>query len=137
MTGRPDGPARPAGERGPVTWFACAGCGTRPADGAPVPLVCPAAVAGDDIDHVLVRLLDPLRLPFPTDPDPNPFVRYRTLLHGYHVARGGGSSDGDITRLIERAAELLRVAPPIAPLKSFRLADMQAATLALYSQLAG
>jgi len=44
---------------------------------------------------------------------------------------------GDITRLIERAAELLRVAPPIAPLKSFRLADMQAATLALYSQLAG
>jgi len=44
---------------------------------------------------------------------------------------------GDITRLIERAAELLRVAPPIAPLKSFRLADMQAATLALYAQLAG
>ena len=44
---------------------------------------------------------------------------------------------GDITRLIERAAELLRVAPPIAPLKSFRLADMQAQTLALYSQLAG
>jgi glycosyltransferase involved in cell wall biosynthesis len=44
---------------------------------------------------------------------------------------------GDITRLIERAAELLRVAPPIAPLKSFRLADMQAATLTLYRQLAG
>src|SRR4029078_7127185 len=38
---------------------------------------------------------------------------------------------GDITRLIERAAELLRVAPPIAPLKSFRLSDMPAATLAL------
>lgn len=44
---------------------------------------------------------------------------------------------GDITRLIERSAELLRVAPPIAPLKSFRLADMQSATLALYKQLAG
>jgi glycosyltransferase involved in cell wall biosynthesis len=44
---------------------------------------------------------------------------------------------GDTTRLIERAAELLRVAPPIAPLKSFRLADMQAATLALYAKLAG
>jgi len=44
---------------------------------------------------------------------------------------------GDITRLIERAAELLRLAPPIAPLKRFRLADMQAATLELYAQVAG
>lgn len=43
---------------------------------------------------------------------------------------------GDITRLIERAAELLRLAPPIAPLQRFRLADMQAATLDLYAQLA-
>jgi glycosyltransferase involved in cell wall biosynthesis len=44
---------------------------------------------------------------------------------------------GDITRLVERAAELLRLAPPISPLKSFRLADMQAATLELYAQVAG
>jgi glycosyltransferase involved in cell wall biosynthesis len=44
---------------------------------------------------------------------------------------------GDITRLVERAAELLRLAPPIAPLKRFRLADMQAATLELYAQVAG
>ncbi len=43
---------------------------------------------------------------------------------------------GDITRLVERAAELLRLAPPIAPLKRFRLADMQAATLDLYAQIA-
>ena len=44
---------------------------------------------------------------------------------------------GDATRLVERAAELLRVAPPIAPLTRFRLADMQAATLDLYAELAG
>ncbi len=44
---------------------------------------------------------------------------------------------GDGTRLIERAAELLRVAPPIAPLTRYRLADMQAATLALYEEVAG
>ena len=44
---------------------------------------------------------------------------------------------GDITRLIERAAELLRLAPPIAPLRRFRLADMQAATLDLYAQVSG
>lgn len=43
---------------------------------------------------------------------------------------------GDITRLVERGAELLRVAPPIAPLQRYRLADMQAATLAVYSGLA-
>ena len=42
---------------------------------------------------------------------------------------------GDITRLIERAAELLRVAPPIAPLQRYHLADMQAATLALYGEV--
>jgi glycosyltransferase involved in cell wall biosynthesis len=43
---------------------------------------------------------------------------------------------GDMTRLIERAAELLRVAPPIAPLTRYRLVDMQAATLELYETLA-
>jgi glycosyltransferase involved in cell wall biosynthesis len=43
---------------------------------------------------------------------------------------------GDATRLIERAAELLRVAPAIAPLTRFRLADMQAATLEVYDQIA-
>jgi glycosyltransferase involved in cell wall biosynthesis len=42
---------------------------------------------------------------------------------------------GDITRLIERAAELLRVAPPIAPLTRYRLVDMQAATLDLYTEV--
>jgi glycosyltransferase involved in cell wall biosynthesis len=43
---------------------------------------------------------------------------------------------GDATRLIERAAELLRLAPRIAPLTRYRLADMQAATLAVYSEVA-
>ena len=43
---------------------------------------------------------------------------------------------GDATRLAERAAELLRLAPAIAPLTRYRLADMQAATLAVYSELA-
>jgi glycosyltransferase involved in cell wall biosynthesis len=42
---------------------------------------------------------------------------------------------GDRERLAERAAELLRAAPPIAPLNRYRLVDMQAATLALYDGL--
>jgi len=41
----------------------------------------------------------------------------------------------DQERLVERAAELLRVAPPIPMLQSYRLSDMQHATLALYDEL--
>ena len=43
---------------------------------------------------------------------------------------------GDVERLTERAAELLRAAPPIAPLYSYRLGDMQDATLKLYREVA-
>ena len=42
---------------------------------------------------------------------------------------------GDRERLVERAAELLRVAPPISPLQSYRLSDMQQSTLALYDEV--
>jgi len=49
----------------------------------------------------------------------------------------GRVAPGDMTRLVERAAELLRVAPPIAPLTRYRLVDMQATTLELYEQVAG
>ena len=42
---------------------------------------------------------------------------------------------GDRERLVERAAELLRVAPPIAPLQRYRLIDMQHAALALYEEV--
>ena len=43
---------------------------------------------------------------------------------------------GDRERLVERSAELLRLAPPIAPLTSYQLEDMQRATLELYVELA-
>ncbi|MGY3041185.1 glycosyltransferase involved in cell wall biosynthesis [Rhodanobacter sp. TND4EL1] len=43
---------------------------------------------------------------------------------------------GDRERLVERAAELLRVAPPIPLLQNYRLSDMQQATLALYDEVA-
>jgi glycosyltransferase involved in cell wall biosynthesis len=43
---------------------------------------------------------------------------------------------GDRERLVERAAELLRVAPPIPPLQRYRLIDMQHASLALYEEVA-
>ncbi len=43
---------------------------------------------------------------------------------------------GDRVRLAERAAELLRAAPPIAPLAHYRVEEMRAATLAVYDELA-
>lgn len=49
----------------------------------------------------------------------------------------GRVPQGDRERLVERAAELMRLAPPIAPLQRYRLLDMQQATLALYEELAG
>jgi threonine synthase len=84
------------------TGFLCSGCGYRLPEEEPVRLSCPMRRPNDDVDHVLVRILQPSRLAFPTGADPNPFVRYRTLFHGYHAARAAGSSDGDITRLIQR-----------------------------------
>jgi glycosyltransferase involved in cell wall biosynthesis len=43
---------------------------------------------------------------------------------------------GDSAALLERAMMLLRAAPAVAPLQRYRLADMQAATLQLYAQVA-
>jgi glycosyltransferase involved in cell wall biosynthesis len=49
----------------------------------------------------------------------------------------GRVAPGDREKLVERAAELLRVAPPISPLQSYRLIDMQRVTLALYEEVTG
>jgi glycosyltransferase involved in cell wall biosynthesis len=48
----------------------------------------------------------------------------------------GRVPQGDVDKLIERAVELLGRAPPIPPLQRYRLADMQARTLALYAEVA-
>jgi threonine synthase len=84
------------------TALVCGGCGHAVAEDEPIRLSCPRALPGDDTDHVLRRRLQPSRLTWPTDDDPNPFIRYRTLFHAYHAARAVGSSDGDIVRLIRR-----------------------------------
>ena len=48
----------------------------------------------------------------------------------------GRVTAGDVEKLTDRAAELIGRAPPIAPLHAYRLADMQAAVLAVYRDLA-
>jgi len=94
----------------PATVVVCAGCGHRAPDDDPYPFRCPRA-GSDDIDHVMVRELDPDRVSFPDEPDePNPFVRYRELFHAYHLGRRHGLSDADHVALVremdERVAEV-------------------------------
>ncbi|HJV30310.1 MAG TPA: pyridoxal-phosphate dependent enzyme [Gaiellaceae bacterium] len=78
---------------------ACTGCG-HPADPRdPYPFRCPKA-GTDDVDHVMARVLDSTRVRFPRDRDPNPFIRYRELLHSYHLATEAGMSDEDYRALV-------------------------------------
>jgi len=84
-----------------ATGLTCAGCGYRVPDDT-LALRCPQARPDDDIDHVLRRVLDPGRVAFPTGAEPNPFVRYRTLWHGYHRARAAGRTDAEVVEVIER-----------------------------------
>jgi threonine synthase len=60
-------------------------------------------VAGDDVDHVLRRTLDYARVRFPADAaEPNPFVRYRCLLHAYRLATEAGMADDAFCALVRR-----------------------------------
>jgi threonine synthase len=82
----------------------CGGCGAAPKPEDPYPFRCPNA--GDGGDHVLRRLLDPALVEFPVnDPEPNPFVRYRVLLHTYHLARSYGMDDETFVALVRRLDE--------------------------------
>jgi len=86
----------------PVSALVCAGCGARPAPESPRPFRCACGSSGDDVDHVIVRRLDTARLRFPEEGAPNPFVRYRALLHSYRTARAGGLRDADFVAIVER-----------------------------------
>jgi threonine synthase len=81
-------------------WLECAGCGSGV---PPFTLRCPAARPGDDIDHVIVRHVDTAAMDRDPAPDPNPFVRYRTRFHGWHVARAAGWPD---ERYVDMVREL-------------------------------
>ncbi len=88
---------------GPASLLVCAGCGSSPDVGLPYPFRCPRAGQGD-VDHVLVRALNPDVLSFPSggEPTTEPFARYRSLLHSYHRAMSGGVPDEDFLTLVDR-----------------------------------
>ena len=77
----------------------CGGCGAAPND--PLVFACPNAGRGDGVDHVLRRVLDLDAVGFPAEAGVrNPFVRYRSLLHPYHLGRSHGLSDEELAGLI-------------------------------------
>lgn len=80
---------------GAGTRLLCAGCGEDAGtiEDRRFPFRCAAAREGDDIDHVIRRVLDPERVRFPAEADPNPFIRYRTLMHSWHLAMDHGLGD--------------------------------------------
>jgi len=83
----------------PASVICCTGCGyvADPAD--PYPFRCPRA-GTDDADHVLTRELSLAGAHFPAGPGPNPFLRYRTLMHSYHVATAHGLTDAGYRDLV-------------------------------------
>jgi threonine synthase len=77
----------------------CAGCGWTAPPLDPRPFRCPRA-GSDDVDHVLARRLESAApVPF-FDPEPNPFLRYRTFTHAWHTAQASGMSDGEFVDLV-------------------------------------
>ena len=86
----------------------CGGCGYVADPDDPYPFRCPRT-GTDDTDHVLVRVLDPDAVRFPAAsatqdgqaaPEANPFLRYRALMHSYHVAVARGMPDASYRQLV-------------------------------------
>ena len=79
--------------------FRCHGCGVTVDAARALPFRCPNADAADDVDHVLVA--EPPEAAFPSGGEQNPFLRYRTLLSSYRLARATGLSDTAWSEIVE------------------------------------
>jgi len=76
-----------------ATTFVCHGCGAMVDAAVALPFRCPnAGSPGDDVDHVLIPQDGAEAFPGAAD-GADPFVRYRSLLSPYRLARGAGLSD--------------------------------------------
>jgi len=80
--------------------FRCHGCGTR-VDGVDAPpFRCPRYGRGD-ADHVLVReLIGSVPALPPPGVEPNPFLRFRDLLHLRHRIRATGGDEAELDALV-------------------------------------
>ncbi len=88
--------------------FRCHGCGATVDAAHVLPFRCPNAGAGDDVDHVLIA--EPPDAAFSSGNERNPFLRYRSLLSPYRLARAAGLSDMAWSEIVEKLdAALLAV----------------------------
>ena len=87
--------------------FVCHGCGAQVDATLLLPFRCPGAMAGDDVDHVLVPQ-DAGSAEIIANSD-NPYLRYRQFLTTYGLARRVGLSDEAWTEIVERLDEALKV----------------------------
>ncbi|MFL5797053.1 MAG: pyridoxal-phosphate dependent enzyme [Actinomycetota bacterium] len=83
----------------------CSGCGTEAGPDEPYPFRCPRAGTEPDVDHVLVRVLDPSAVEFPStaseEDSESPYARYRGLFRSSHVAERFGLGDGELLELVK------------------------------------
>ena len=91
--------------------FVCHGCGAVVDAALTLPFRCPqAGAAGDDTDHLLVPL-DWMPEGFSpsgrADASENPFLRYRSLLSPYRLARAAGLSDEAWAEIVGRLDDAL------------------------------
>jgi threonine synthase len=85
--------------RPPLSYLRCSGCGWAAAAADAYPFRC-ANAADDDVDHVLIRVLDTAALHFPRGSEPDPFARYRSLMHSHHLAMDAGLDDDEYLQII-------------------------------------
>ncbi len=83
----------------PASIIRCCGCGFVAHPDDPYPFRCPRA-GTDDTDHVMTRVLGLAGMRFPGGSEDNPFLRYRTLMHSYHLAMAHGMSDAGYCDLV-------------------------------------
>lgn len=90
----------------PASTFRCHGCGASVDAALTLPFRCPeAAASADDVDHLLVAPLDAAQ--FESRRESNPFLRYRSLLSPYRLARNQGLSDDAWDELVGALDEAL------------------------------
>ena len=107
----------------PASSLVCSGCGASPPPEDPYPFRCPRSGEGD-VDHVLVRVLDPTLVSWPTGQARNPFLGFRSLLHSHHLALAGGMDDDEYCALVARLDEAVATVDG----RGFRTTPFQRAT---------
>ncbi len=78
----------------------CTGCGRAAAPDVALPFRCAGATGTDDVDHVLARSGPPADTIWSADEDPNPFVRYRSMLYSWQLAQANGITDTEYVALV-------------------------------------